>query len=169
MLKAQRVIGVAGFKNAGKTTLVEKLVQALSVRGHVIATVKHAHHSFDIDQEGRDSFRHRKAGAMEVAVVSRHRWAIMHEARGEPEPSLNDILAKLGPCDLVIVEGYKRDGHDKIEVRNIMLDHPPLAGDDKTIVAIAANGVIASPPVPVFDRDDVAALAAFIERHAGLA
>jgi molybdopterin-guanine dinucleotide biosynthesis adapter protein len=169
MPSAQRVIGVAGFKNAGKTTLVEKLVGALTARGHRVSTVKHAHHSFDIDQEGRDSFRHRKAGASEVAVVSRHRWAIMHEARGEDEPSLDQILAKLAPCDLVIIEGYKRDAHDKIEVRNLELDHPVLAGDDPTIVAIAANGIIASPPVPVFDRDDVAALAAFIEKHAGLA
>jgi molybdopterin-guanine dinucleotide biosynthesis adapter protein len=165
----QRVIGVAGFKNAGKTTLVEKLVQTLTARGHRVSTVKHAHHSFDIDQEGRDSFRHRKAGATEVAVVSRHRWAIMHEARQEEEPSLPDILAKLAPCDLVIVEGYKRDGHDKIEVRNLDLDHPALAGDDPTIVAIAANGAVTHAPVPVFARDDVTALVRFIEKHTGLA
>lgn len=169
MAERHRVIGVAGFKNAGKTTLVEKLVAALTARGHRISTIKHAHHSFDIDQEGRDSFRHRKAGATEVAVVSRHRWAIMHEARGEDEPSLDDILAKLGPCDLVIVEGYKRDSHDKIEVRNLDLDHPALASDDPTIVAIAANGPVRNATVSVFDRDDVTALAAFIEKHAGLA
>ena len=108
-----KVIGVAGFKNAGKTTLVEKLVAELTRRGYRVSTVKHAHHSFDIDHEGRDSFRHRKAGASEVAVVSRHRWAIIHESREEAEPTLQEILAKLGPCDLVIVEGYKRDTHDK--------------------------------------------------------
>jgi molybdopterin-guanine dinucleotide biosynthesis protein B len=163
-----KVIGVAGFKNAGKTTLVEKLVAALTARGHRISTVKHAHHSFDIDHEGRDSFRHRKAGASEVAVVSRSRWAIIHEARGDAEPSLEDVLGKLGPCDLVIVEGYKRDSHGKIEVRNVSLDHPKLAGDDPTVVAIAANGEVADAPVPVFDRDDVSALADFIERHVGL-
>jgi molybdopterin-guanine dinucleotide biosynthesis adapter protein len=119
-----KVIGVAGFKNAGKTTLVEKLVVELTGRGWRVSTVKHAHHSFDIDHEGRDSFRHRKAGASEVAVVSRHRWAIIHESRAEEEPPLADILAKLAPCDLVIVEGYKRDFHDKIEVRNLELsDH----------------------------------------------
>ncbi|MEI7598646.1 MAG: molybdopterin-guanine dinucleotide biosynthesis protein B [Aestuariivirga sp.] len=160
-----KVIGVAGFKNAGKTTLVEKLVSELTRRGHRISTVKHAHHSFDIDHEGRDSFRHRKAGASEVAVVSRHRWAIIHESREEPEPSLEEILGKLAPCDLVIVEGYKRDSHDKIEVRNLELSHPDLAGDDPTVVAIAANGMIAAAPVPVFDRDDVTALARFIETH----
>ncbi len=164
-----KVIGVAGFKNAGKTTLVEKLVTELTRRGHRVSTVKHAHHSFDIDHEGRDSFRHRKAGAAEVAVVSRHRWAIIHESRDEAEPSLEDILAKLAPCDLVIVEGYKRDGHDKIEVRNIDLAHPKLAGDDPTVVAVAANGAVADAPVPVFDRDDVTALAAFIEQHMRLA
>jgi molybdopterin-guanine dinucleotide biosynthesis protein B len=163
-----RIIGVAGFKNAGKTTLVEKLVTELTRRGHRVSTVKHAHHSFDIDHEGRDSFRHRKAGATEVAVVSRHRWAIIHESRDHAEPSLEEILAKLAPCDLVIVEGYKRDSHDKIEVRNLDLTHPHLAGEDPTVVAVAANGPVVDSPVPVFDRDDVTALAGFIERHTGL-
>jgi len=163
-----KVIGVAGFKNSGKTTLVEKLVSELTQRGRRISTVKHAHHSFDIDHEGRDSFRHRKAGAGEVAVVSRHRWSIIHESRGEEPPPLDEILSKLAPCDLMIVEGYKRDTHDKIEVRNLALDHPKLAGDDPTVVAIAANGPIDGAPVPIFDRDDVTALAAFIEKHMGL-
>ncbi|TMJ34176.1 MAG: molybdopterin-guanine dinucleotide biosynthesis protein B, partial [Alphaproteobacteria bacterium] len=158
----QKVIGVAGFKNAGKTTLVEKLVRELTLRGYRIATVKHAHHSFDIDHEGRDSFRHRQAGASEVAVISGQRWAIIHELRGEDEPSFAAILAKLEPSDLVIVEGYKHGEHQKIEVRNLALDHPKLAGDDPTIVAIAANGAIADAPVPVFDRDHVEALADFI-------
>ena len=108
------------------------------------------------------------AGASEVAVVSRHRWAIIHETRDGEEPSLADILAKLEPCGLVIVEGYKRDSHDKIEVRNLALTHPELAGDDPTVVAIAANGQIAGAPVPVFDRDDVSALASFIENHTGI-
>lgn len=164
-----KVIGVAGFKNAGKTTLVEKLVIELTKRGYRISTIKHAHHSFDIDHEGRDSFRHRKAGASEVAVVSRHRWAIINELRGNEEPSLHEILAKLAPCDLVIVEGYKRDTHPKIEVRNLALDHPKLAGDDPTVIAIAATGEIKDAPVPVFDRDDVLSLCDFIELKMGLA
>ena len=163
----QRIIGVCGFKNSGKTTLVEKLVRHLTEMGVRVSTVKHAHHDFDIDHEGRDSFRHRLAGATEVAVVSQQRWAIMHELRGVEPPSLDAILAKLAPCDLVIVEGYKRDTHDKIEVRNLELTHPVLAGDDLTIVAVAANGKITSS-VPVFDRDDVAALARFILQHVGL-
>jgi len=164
----QKIIGVAGFKNAGKTTLVERLVRHLTGLGYRVSTVKHAHHSFDIDHEGRDSFRHRAAGASEVAVVSASRWAIIHESRGEPEPPLDGVLSKLAPCDLVIIEGYKRDAHDKIEVRNLALDHRKLAGDDPTIVAIASTGPIADAPVPVFDRDDVTALADFIIAHAGL-
>jgi molybdopterin-guanine dinucleotide biosynthesis protein B len=165
----QKIIGVAGFKNAGKTTLVEKLVVELTARGFRISTVKHAHHSFDIDHEGRDSFRHRKAGATEVVVVSSGRWALIHELRNEMEPTLDEILQKLAPCDLVVVEGYKRDSHDKIEVRNLGLNHPHLAGDDPTIVAIAATGAIAGSPVPVFDRDDVTALSSFIISHMELA
>jgi len=159
---SQKVIGVAGFKNAGKTTLIEKLVAELTGRGFRISTVKHAHHSFDIDHEGRDSFRHRKAGATEVAVVSAQRWAIIHELRERPEPSLDAILAKMAPADLVIIEGYKRDSHPKIEVRNLALDHPKLAESDPTVVAIAANRDARDEPVPVFDRDDVRILSDFI-------
>lgn len=165
---SNKVFGVAGFKNAGKTTLVERLVSELNRRGYRISTVKHAHHAFDIDHEGRDSFRHRKAGAGEVAVVSRLRWALIHEMREETEPSLEDILAKLAPCDLVIVEGYKRDTHDKIEARNVELDHPVLAGDDPTIVAVAASGPVTGSPVPVFARDDIVAIADFVVRHMNL-
>jgi molybdopterin-guanine dinucleotide biosynthesis protein B len=160
-----KIIGVAGFKNAGKTTLVERLVRELTSRGYRIATVKHAHHSFDIDHEGRDSFRHRHAGASEVAVISGQRWAIIHELRGEAEPSFASILEKLAPSDLVIVEGYKHGSHDKIEVRNLALDHPKLARTDPTIVAVAANGAVGDAQVPVFDRDHVEALADFIVTH----
>jgi molybdopterin-guanine dinucleotide biosynthesis adapter protein len=162
------VIGVAGFKNSGKTTLVEKLVRHLTAQGYRISTVKHAHHSFDIDHEGRDSFRHRKAGASEVAVISNERTAIIHELRGEQPPSLEQVLAKLKPCDLVIVEGYKRDAHDKIEVRNLDLNHPLLAGNDPTIVAVAATGIPANTSGPTFDRDDVSALSQFIISHCKL-
>ncbi len=164
----QRVIGVAGFKNSGKTTLVERLVTELTGRGFRVSTIKHAHHSFDIDHEGRDSFRHRAAGAAQVAVVSRHRWAVISELRNDVEPSLDEMLAKLDPCDLVIVEGYKRDGHDKIEVRNLDNDKPKLSDDDETIVAVAANGTVTDCPVPVYDRNDVFALADFICGRTGL-
>jgi molybdopterin-guanine dinucleotide biosynthesis adapter protein len=164
----KRIIGVAGFKNSGKTTLVEKLVMHLTQQGYRVSTVKHAHHSFDIDHEGRDSFRHRKAGASEVAVISKERTAIIHELRGIEPPFLAEVLDKIQPCDLVIVEGYKRDRHDKIEVRNLTLNHPNLAGEDPTVVAIASTGPVTDAPVPVFNRDDVVALADFIIRHCEL-
>ena len=161
-MSKHRVIGVAGFKNAGKTTLVERLVTELTDRGFRVSTVKHAHHTFDIDHEGRDSFRHRKAGAAQVAVVSGARWAVVSELRGEPEPPLEHVLDTLEPCDLVIVEGYKRDSHDKIEVRNVADNQPRLYDEDHTIVAVAANGLVEDCPVPVYSRDDIHALADFI-------
>ena len=114
---SQPVLGITGWKNSGKTTLTERLVRELTRRGWKISTVKHAHHAFDIDKEGTDSFRHRQAGAAEVAIVSGNRWALMHELRGEDEPRLEAILARLAPCDLVLIEGYKRESHPKIEAR----------------------------------------------------
>jgi molybdopterin-guanine dinucleotide biosynthesis protein B len=166
----QAIFGVAGWKNSGKTTLVERLVAELSTRGHRVATVKHAHHSFDIDHEGTDSYRHRAAGATEVAIVSGRRWALVHEiAADEAEPGLSDILARLSPCDIVIVEGYKRDGHQKIEVRRRdARDTTPLAPDDPTIVAVAADHAIEGEGLPVFDLDDIPAMADFVVRTTGL-
>lgn len=162
------VIGVTGYKKSGKTTLVEKLVRHFVAEGYRVSTVKHAHHSFDIDHPGRDSFRHRLAGATEVAVVSDRLWALMHELRGAPEPSLADTLARLSPSDLVIVEGYKRDRHPKIEVRDPVLGHPTLSPSDPTVVAIASAAALEGETVPVFDRDDVASIAQFIAAHLGL-
>jgi molybdopterin-guanine dinucleotide biosynthesis protein B len=163
-----KLLGIAGFKNAGKTTLTERLVRELTQRNYRISTIKHAHHGFDIDHEGRDSWRHRQAGASEVAVVSMKRWALVHELRGEAEPLLAEVLAKFSPCDLVITEGYKSESHVKIEVRNTALHHPELAGADKTVIAIAANGTVKNAPVPVFDREDVSAIADFIVERLGL-
>jgi molybdopterin-guanine dinucleotide biosynthesis adapter protein len=131
--------------------------------------VKHAHHAFDIDQEGRDSWRHRQAGASEVAIVSANRWALVHELRGAGEPTLHEIVSKLAPCDLVLTEGYKWEKHPKIEVRNVTLAHPDLAGKDSTVIAIAANGVIENSPVPVFDRENVKSIADFIVARMELA
>ncbi|MCB1432476.1 MAG: molybdopterin-guanine dinucleotide biosynthesis protein B [Alphaproteobacteria bacterium] len=160
-----KVLGIAGFKNTGKTTLVEKLVAELTRRGYRISTVKHAHHSVELDHEGRDSFRHKAAGAAEVAVISRLRWTIVHELRGNSEPTLEYILSKLDPCDLVLVEGYKHGKHNKIEVRNVGSDHPLLADEDPSVIAIAANGDVPKATIPVFPRDDINALATFIERQ----
>ena len=164
-----KLLGIVGFKNAGKTTLTERLVSELTARRYRISTVKHAHHAFDIDQEGRDSWRHRQAGASEVAIVSANRWALVHELRGVPEPTLHEIVAKLAPCDLVLTEGYKWEKHPKIEVRNVALAHPELAGKDSTVIAIAANGVIENSPVPVFDRENVESIADFIVARMELA
>jgi len=166
----RRVLGVAGFKNSGKTTLVVRLVAELKRRGYRISTVKHAHHSFDIDHEGRDSYRHRAAGAGEVAVVSRFRWALMHELDGREsdEPTLDDMLGKLEPCDLVLVEGYKRDRtHPKIEIRDVGQDAPKLV-DDPMVIAVVANGAVEGAGVPVFDRDDIMGIADFVVAWAEL-
>ena len=125
----QRVFGVTGWKNSGKTTLTERLVAELVRRGWRVSTVKHAHHEFDIDKQGTDSFRHRQAGAGEVAIVSANRWALMHELRDEAEPALATILERLAACDIVIVEGYKREPHRKIEVRRREVDVAALEGE----------------------------------------
>ena len=165
----RRVFGITGWKNSGKTTLTEKLVAELSRRGWKVSTVKHAHHDFDIDKEGTDSFRHRQAGASEVAIVSGRRWALMHELRGENEPTLDEVLARLAPCDLVLVEGYKREGHRKIETRRTdAKDTAPLSTGDPTIMAIASDSAVTDGSLPVFNLDDVGAIADFIESVTGL-
>ena len=165
----RRVFGITGWKNSGKTTLTEKLVGELVQRGWVVSTVKHAHHEFDIDKPGADSFRHRQAGATEVAVVSGNRWALMHELRGEEEPALDAILSRLAPCDIVLVEGYKREAHKKIEARRIgAKDRTPLSPQDPNIFAIAADHAVEGESLPVFDLDDAKSIADFIERITGL-
>ena len=164
-----RVFGITGWKNSGKTTLTERLVSELTRRGWKVSTVKHAHHNFDIDRQGTDSFRHRAAGASEVAVVSDRRWALMHELQGDTEPSLDAILARLSPCDIVLVEGYKRETHQKIETRRLdAKDRAPLSASDPHIVAIAADHQVDGESVPVFSLDDIASIADFIEKTTGL-
>jgi molybdopterin-guanine dinucleotide biosynthesis protein B len=164
-----RVFGVTGWKNSGKTTLVEALVRELTGRGWRVATVKHAHHDFDIDKEGTDSFRHRKAGAKEVAIVSGRRWALMHELGEEGEPTLEDVLSRLSPADLVLIEGYKRGSHRKIETRRLEAkDRSPLTATDPNIAAIAADHPVPGEAVPVFDLHDIAGIADLIERETGL-
>ncbi len=165
---SRKVIGITGYKNTGKTTLLEGLVRNLTARGYRIATIKHAHHAFDIDHEGRDSYRHRAAGAAEVTVVSRHLWANIRTLDDEAEPTFAEVLADIGAADLIMVEGYKRDHFPKIEVRNLDLDHPALDNADGTVVAIAASGAVESADVPVFSRDDIEAIAAFVITRMGL-
>lgn len=163
------VFGIAGWKNSGKTGLAVRLVEEFTRRGYRISTIKHAHHDFDIDKVGADSYRHRQAGAHEVALVSGTRFAIMHELRGEPEPAFEDILARLGPCDLVLVEGYKREPVPKIEARRTAAaKRQPLAPTDPHILAIAADHPVGDTELPVFDLDDTMAIADFIASVTGL-
>lgn len=160
------VIGVAGWKNSGKTTLVARLVEELTRRGLRIATIKHAHHEFQIDDAETDSARHRRAGAAQVAIVSSKRWALVTELAGNPEASLDDVLARLDPADLILVEGYKAAPIPKIEVRRREARrHEPLADGDPSVVAIAADHEVDGKGLPVFALDDVGGIADYIAAH----
>jgi molybdopterin-guanine dinucleotide biosynthesis protein B len=161
--RATPVIGIAGWKNSGKTTLVTRIVAELTQRGLRVATVKHAHHAFQIDTEDTDSARHRRAGAVQVAVVSRSRWALIRELQNDPEPELEEVLSRLDPCDLVIVEGYKSASIPKIEVRRRESAHEErLAERDPTVLAIAADHPVDGNERRVFHLDDIAAIAEFV-------
>ena len=162
-MTSPKIFGIAGWKNSGKTGLATRLVTELTARGYKVSTIKHAHHDFDIDKIGADSWRHREAGAHEVTIVSGTRYAIMHELRGAPEPSLEDILARLAPCDIVLIEGYKREPVPKIEARRSeAANRTPLAPTDPHILAIAADHVVGDAIIPVFDLDDTLAISDFI-------
>ena len=162
-----KIYGVTGWKNSGKTGLIERLVAEFTARGFSVSTIKHAHHSFEVDHPGKDSFRHRDAGAKEVLLVSRNRFALMHEVRQEEEPALVCLLAKLSSVDLVLIEGYKRDCHPKIEAHRKETGKDLIAVTDDTIHAVASND---SPSLdkPVFDLDDTRAIANFIQAETGL-
>jgi molybdopterin-guanine dinucleotide biosynthesis protein B len=158
-----RIFGIAGWKNSGKTGLAVRLVTELVGRGYEVSTIKHAHHDFDIDKAGADSWRHRQAGAHEVTIVSGTRYAIMHELRGAPEPTLSEVLARLAPCDIVLIEGYKREPVPKIEARRLeAASRTPLAPTDPHIRAIAADHPVAGESLPVFDLDDTLSITDFI-------
>ena len=154
--------GVVGWKNTGKTGLMERLVTEFTGRGLRVSTLKHAHHSFDIDHAGKDSHRHRMAGATEVLLASRNRWALMHELRDEEEPALTDLLPKLAPVDLVLIEGYKRDQHPKIEAHRGEVNTPLIALDDPPVRAIASDIGATAEGRPTFDLNDTVAIADFI-------
>ena len=162
-----RIYGVVGYKNAGKTGLMERLVTEITSRGISVSTIKHAHHSFDVDQPGKDSYRHRDAGAHQVLLASKSRWALMTELRDQPEPPLSDLLAQLAPVDLVLIEGYKRDNHPKIEAFRAEPENPLIAPNDPTIRAIATDTKI-DIDRPVFDLDDTKSIADFILAEVGL-
>ncbi len=154
-----RVIGLAGWSGAGKTTLLRRLIPLLNARGLQVSTLKHAHHSFDVDQPGKDSWEHRQAGAREVLIASAVRWALMHEQQGDAEPSLPVLLAHLSPVDLVLVEGFKREAHPKIEIHRAANAKPLLHPDDPSIVAIASDAPLHGIAIPLHHLDDIAAIA----------
>lgn len=161
-MKAQPCIAIVGWKNTGKTTLVANLVKYLTDTGLAVSTLKHAHHSYDLDQAGTDSFAHRQAGAREVVLASGKRWAIQHELTDASEPTVWDMLKKMAPCDLVIVEGYKREALPKIEVLADQPHEEQLWQTDGDVVAIASDREINGCPLPRFARDDITAIAEFI-------
>ena len=160
-----QVIGLAGWSGAGKTTLLRRLIPVLTGRGLRVSTLKHAHHAFDIDQPGKDSWEHRQAGATEVLIGSANRWALMHELRGAREPGLPELLQRLSPVDLVLVEGFKRGPHPKIEVHREANAKPFLHPEDGTVVAIATDARDVFP-IPRVHIDDVAAIAGLVQAHA---
>ena len=160
--------GVVGWKNSGKTGLMERLVAEFVARGVTVSTLKHAHHAFDVDHEGKDSHRHRMAGATEVLLSSRKRWALMHEHRGEAEDTLDELLPRLSPVDLVLVEGYKRDTHPKIEAHRAETGNALIAPDDPTIRAIASDSDARVDGRPTFHLDDTSAIADYIAKELDL-
>lgn len=163
------VFGVIGWKNSGKTTLMVRLVEEFSRRGYSVSAIKHAHHRFDIDHPGRDSYLFREAGARQVALASPRRWAFMHELRGEEEPRFPEILSHFGPCDLILVEGYKCGPFPKIEARSARsLTHAPLSDDDPLIVAVATDGPAEHGPLPHFALEDISGIADFIVEQLSL-
>ncbi|MBT0958034.1 molybdopterin-guanine dinucleotide biosynthesis protein B [Alphaproteobacteria bacterium KMM 3653] len=162
-----KVYGVTGWKNSGKTGLMERLVVHLVAEGLTVSTVKHAHHSFDVDHPGKDSFRHRAAGANQVMLSSANRWALMSELRGAEEPGLDDLLSRLDPVELVLVEGFKSGAHPKIEAHRVETGHPLIAHDDPLVRAVASDG---QPECrqPLFDLNDTVAIGDFIRAELSL-
>jgi molybdopterin-guanine dinucleotide biosynthesis protein B len=169
---AMKVFGLAGWSGSGKTTLVVKLIPALRAHGLAVSTVKHAHHGFEVDQPGKDSYEHRNAGATEVLVTSAERWALMGELRGDPEPSMEEIVARMSPVDLILVEGFKRESHDKLEVFRAIRNRRPLCHKDPHIVAIASDDprcqALAEVDLPCLNLDDAGGIADFIIAHCGI-
>jgi molybdopterin-guanine dinucleotide biosynthesis protein B len=160
-----RIIGLAGWSGSGKTTLLAKIIPRLVARGLTVSTVKHAHHGFDVDTPGKDSHTHRMAGATEVMVASGRRWALMHELRGATEPKIPELLAKMSRVDLVLIEGFKREPHRKIEVYRAANGKPPLFPDDPEIVGIASDTKLETR-LPTVHLDDIPAVAAQMQASA---
>ena len=160
------IIGLAGWSGSGKTTLIKKLIPRLIARGIAVSTLKHAHHGFDLDQPGKDSFFHRTAGATEVIISSAKRWAILHELREQPEWDLAALVGKMSPVDLVLVEGFKRDAFPKLEIHRIANGKPLIHPEDPHIVAVASDSALPAALVPVVDLNDIEAIADLLLKHA---
>jgi len=167
-MQAMKIFGISGYSGSGKTTLIERLIPLFTGSGLRVSLIKHAHHRFDVDHPGKDSYRHRHAGCTEVMITSAQRWALMHELRNEPEPTLQEAIKLMSPCDLLLIEGFKREPIPKLEVYRGALGEPLLYPQDSHIVAIASDQSV-DTKLPQFDIDDVAAIAAFIRQHVGLA
>ena len=167
-----KIFGLAGWSGSGKTTLMAKLLPELIGRGYAVSTMKHAHHAFDVDTPGKDSFIHRESGATEVMIGSAKRWALMHEVRDEPEPDFDTLLAAMTPVDLLLIEGFKQHGHAKLEISRAADqadgERPYLHLKDKDIVAIASDRPLDNANLPVLDLNDAKAIASFIITHTGL-
>jgi molybdopterin-guanine dinucleotide biosynthesis protein B len=162
------IFGLAGWSGSGKTTLMVGLLPELVARGLTVSTMKHAHHTFDIDRPGKDSYEHRAAGASEVMVTSARRWALMHEFKGAPEPPMDELIARMNPVDLLLIEGFKAHEHDKLEVFRREVGKPLLCLKDARVVAVASDGEVPEAGVPVIALDDVTAIADFVVGHCGL-
>ncbi len=162
------VLGIVGWSGSGKTSLVRRLLHELVGRGISVSTIKHAHTGFDIDTPGKDSHVHREAGAREVVVSSVNRFALIHENRDEPEPRIDGLLARMAPVDLVLIEGFKSEPHDKLEVHRPAVGKPALYPRDPDVIALATDGEAADAEIPVLDLNDAAAIADFIVAHCGL-
>lgn len=165
-MNGARVLGIVGWSGSGKTTLITRLIPVLLARGIRVATLKHAHHKFDVDQPGKDSYEHRKAGACEVIVSSARRWVQMHEIGNGVEATLPELLAKVSPCDLILVEGFKTEQHPKLEVFREATGQPPLHPIDLRIVAIASDRTFPDAGIPVVDLNDIAAVANLVLERA---
>lgn len=164
-----KVFGLAGWSGSGKTTLMVRLLPELVGRGIRVSTMKHAHHEFDVDRPGKDSYEHRRAGATEVMVASSRRWALMHELRDAPEPAVEALVGRMTPVDLLLIEGFKAHDHDKLEVYRPAVGKPMLCRDDRRVVALASDARVDGVDLPQFLLDDVPGIAGFIVRHCGLA
>ena len=164
-----KVMGIVGWSGSGKTSLLVELLPLFSSLGLQVSTMKHAHHHFDLDRPGKDSFQHREAGASEVLLVSSSRWVLMHESRDEPEPSIEALIERMTPVDLLLIEGFKTHRHPKLEIHRESEGKALLCREDPEIVAVASDGPLPGLPIPRLDLNDPTAIAAFILQHTGLA